>query len=139
MPYSELQHVFCTPKLPMAAQSSPLSAGSALGGGDWAGGASDRPSGGGGRGAAAPQAERAYGEQTLRSLDNIEEAQLNYDLVRATRRYPVQRASRLLDQAVCRIMQLLMWRMSAGKESMSLLPGAKAFLQSKPRLYCSPS
>ena len=60
------------------------SAGSALGGGDWTGGASDRP-GGSGRGVAAQQAEGAYSEQTLRSLENIEEAQLNYDLVRVGR------------------------------------------------------
>ena len=53
-------------------------AGSALGGGDWSGGSLGR----GVRATIAPKAESAYSEATLRSLENIEEAQLNYDLVR---------------------------------------------------------
>jgi hypothetical protein len=63
-----------------AMQGARCRAGSALGGGEWSG----RTSGKGVVATAAPKAERAYSEATLRSLENIEEAQLNYDLVRAT-------------------------------------------------------
>ena len=51
-------------------------AGSNLGGGDWDGGGKGRV-----QGTAAPAPEEAYSDHTLRSLENIDEALLNYDLV----------------------------------------------------------
>lgn len=51
--------------------------GSNLGGGEWDGGGGKRRV----QGTEAPAPEEAYSDHTLRSLENIDEAQLNYDLV----------------------------------------------------------